>query len=92
MMTRKDDIHTILDVIEEWEIDNDISIGNALWFDLAEHLADKLEQRTAEERERCAKIAEYAYRSQPFLAKPAAIVLGGHIADAIREGGEADDD
>jgi len=46
----------------------------------------------AEERERCAKIAEYAYRSQPFLAQPAAIVLGGHIADAIREGEEADDE
>jgi len=101
-MTKRDDIHKILDVYEEWETDHDVAIELVLVFDLAERLQILVEQAreegTAEafesgkrigklqEQERCAEIAETAYRTQSDLPKhPAWIVIGNAIARAIRD-------
>jgi len=47
-MSKREDIHTILEIWEEWEEEHDISIENTVLFDLAERLQLLIEQARAE--------------------------------------------
>jgi len=96
-MTNRDDVKTVLDIIEEWEGDHDTYIENVLSFDLAERIAKLLEQARAEGANRMYRNVELFLRVyEPHgqhLSKSISQVIKAHMlkaANAIHNTGGAD--